>query len=388
MPLSDRLQPHHRVFAAFAIYAFGLGQLFPRLPEIKAAMGIAEGTLGLALVGTSLGTIIALTLSAPLVERVGYRKSLLILIPVMSACLACAVFATGPLALFVLLIPAGLAVGAIEAIINIEADRTEATMDRRIMNRAHAFWSIGFFAAGMFSAALASLGTSPQWQLILALPIVCFATWVCLSDFTPAPKRGTDSRDAAPLVARPTFAIVVLFGFTLSAMLLEGASIDWSAIYMTSVFEVAPYMGGLAVATGAIAQGLVRYFADGFVDKYAPVAVARMMLTTMAIGVLLVFFASSPAIALLGFACIGAGTSVMFPLAMSAAAQRSDRSAAFNVAALAQMSFVAFLLGPPLLGFIAEHLGLRWTFGFGLPLIALSFALAGTLGSKPAPQKS
>lgn len=351
-------------------------------------MGIAEGTLGLALVGTSLGTIIALTLSAPLVERVGYRKSLLILIPVMSACLACAVFATGPLALFVLLIPAGLAVGAIEAIINIEADRTEATMDRRIMNRAHAFWSIGFFAAGMFSAALASLGTLPQWQLILALPIVCLATWVCLSDFTPAPKRCTDSRDAAPLVARPTFAIVVLFGFTLSAMLLEGASIDWSAIYMTSVFEVAPYMGGLAVATGAIAQGLVRYFADGFVDKYAPVAVARMMLTTMAIGVFLVFFASGPAIALLGFACIGAGTSVMFPLAMSAAAQRSDRSAAFNVAALAQMSFVAFLLGPPSLGFIAEHLGLRWTFGFGLPLIALSFALAGTLGSKPAPQKS
>ena len=52
MSLTDRLQPHHRVFAAFAIYAFGLGQIFPRLPEIKAAMGIAEGTLGLALVGT------------------------------------------------------------------------------------------------------------------------------------------------------------------------------------------------------------------------------------------------------------------------------------------------------------------------------------------------
>jgi MFS family permease len=75
---------------------------------------------------------------------------------------------------------------------------------------------------------------------------------------------------------------------------------------------------------------------------------------------------------------------MMFPLAMSAAAQRTDRPAAINVAALAQFSFVTFLLAPPLLGFIAEHLGLRWTFGIGLPLIVLSFALAGALRSKPA----
>ena len=81
---------------------------------------------------------------------------------------------------------------------------------------------------------------------------------------------------------------------------------------------------------------------------------------------------------------IGAGNAMMFPLAMSAAAQRSDRPAAINVAALAQFSFVTFLLAPPLLGFIAEHFGLRWSFGIGLPLIVLSFVLSGALGSKPA----
>lgn len=377
------LQPHQRVFAAFAIYAFGLGQIFPRLPDVKAAMGIGEGTLGLALVGTSLGTIIALTFSAPLVDRFGYRKSLLALIPAMSVFFALAVQATGPTALFLLLIPAGLAVGAIEAIINIEADRTEAALGRRIMNRSHAFWSIGFFAAGIFSAAMTQLGTTPQLQLIIAIPLVGVGTWICIKDLDPAPKRGGDTEDAAPLVARPTLAIVVLFGVTLSAMLLEGASIDWSAIYMTSVFATPAYMGGLAVAAAAIAQGLVRYYADGFVDKYAPVGVARTMQATMALGVLIVFFAQTPIMGLIGFAFIGAGTSVMFPLAMSAAAQRTDKSAAFNVAALAQISFVAFLLGPPLLGFVAEHLGLRWTFGLGLPLIALSFMLSGALGSKP-----
>jgi MFS family permease len=72
---------------------------------------------------------------------------------------------------------------------------------------------------------------------------------------------------------------------------------------------------------------------------------------------------------------------------MSAAAQRTDRPAATNVASLAQISFVAFLLGPPLLGFIAEHWGIRWSFGIGLPLVVLSFVVAGALGNKPIPHE-
>ena len=69
--------------------------------------------------------------------------------------------------------------------------------------------------------------------------------------------------------------------------------------------------------------------------------------------------------ALLGFGLMGVGTSVLFPLAMSAAAQRTDRPAAANVASLAQVSFVSFLLAPPLLGFVAEHWGIRTSFGLG-----------------------
>jgi len=64
---------------------------------------------------------------------------------------------------------------------------------------------------------------------------------------------------------------------------------------------------------------------------------------------------------------------------MSAAAQRTDRSAVVNVATLAQTSFVVFLLGPPLLGLVAQYWGIRWSFGIGLPLVALSLLMAGVL---------
>jgi MFS family permease len=174
-------------------------------------------------------------------------------------------------------------------------------------------------------------------------------------------------------------AIMVLVAVTLSAMVMEGAGADWSAIYMRDVFGAAPFVGGFAVAIGALAQGITRYFTDGFVERHSPSSVARVLLTILGIGVLLVLLAQASWVALLGFGLMGVGTSAIFPLAMSAAAQRTDRPAAINVAALAQTSFVAFLLGPPLLGFVAQHWGIRWTFGFGLPLVVLSFVMARAL---------
>ncbi|HEY9064454.1 MAG TPA: MFS transporter, partial [Burkholderiaceae bacterium] len=166
---------------------------------------------------------------------------------------------------------------------------------------------------------------------------------------------------------------------TLAAMVLEGAGAEWSAIYMRDVFGAGHFAAGAAVATGAAMQAATRFFADGFVERYSPVGVARVLLTILGIGAGTVLLAPSPAIAFTGFALMGVGTSVIFPLAMSAAAQRTDRSAALNVASLAQTSFVVFLLGPPLLGFIAQHWGIRWSFGIGLPLVALSLAMAGAL---------
>jgi MFS family permease len=165
-------------------------------------------------------------------------------------------------------------------------------------------------------------------------------------------------------------------------MTLEGAGIDWSSIYMRDVFGVSPGVAGLAVAVGALAQGITRFTADRFVERYSPVLVARLALSVLVLGVALVVAALHPALSLLAFALMGAGTSVIFPLAMSAAAQRHDRPAAINVAALSQLAFVAFLLAPPLLGWVAEHWGIRWAFGVCLPLVGLS--LWATRSLKPA----
>lgn len=381
------LPPQMRVYGGFFIYSFCMGSLPPRLPDIQAAMGIEEGALGFGLIGAAVGTLISLSFAGPILERIGYRRSILVLIPLLAVAYAIASFAPGPLPFFLLLLPVGIIIGGIEIILNLEADRTEHMVGRRIMNRAHAFWSFGFFSSGIVSALIAQTRLSPQLHLLLMIPVVVIGVALLLGKFDPAPHRTGTSTEEAPRFAMPTMAIMVLVAVTLSAMIMEGAGIDWSAIYMTDVFEVSPFLAGFAVALGAGTQAVTRFFADPFVERYSPTAVSRVLLGVLGVGVLLVFFATSDWMALIGFGLMGVGTSVIFPLAMSAAAQRTDRPAATNVASLAQISFVAFLLGPPLLGYVAEHFGIRWSFGIGLPLVVLSFIVAGALGRKPIPHE-
>ena len=373
------LPPQIKVFGAFFIYSFTMGSLYPRIPAIQSFMGVGEGALGLSLVGAALGTLLSLTFAGPWIERIGYRPTLLVALPLLSVFYAIAVWAPSPLTFFLLLMPVGLTIGCVEMIINLEADRVEHAIGRRIMNRAHAFWSFGFFSAGLFGAFVAQLGVSPQLHLALMIPIILVATLVVLGRFQPAEHRSGGNTHAGPRFARPTAPILILVLVCLPAMILEGAGIDWSAIYMRDSFGATPFLAGFAVALGAGSQAVTRFFADSFVERWSPVLVARVLLALSGIGALLVFFAPLQGLAYLGFALIGVGTSALFPLAMSAAAQRTDRPAAVNVAALAQISFVSFLLGPPLLGYVAEHFGIRWAFGIGIPLVVLGLLFTDAL---------
>jgi MFS family permease len=376
-----------RVFAAFAIYSFSMGAIFPRLGEVQQAMGVDEGALGLGLIGAPVGTLLSLTFAAPILERIGFRPSLLLSIPLLSIFYAIAVHAPSPLYLFLALVPVGLTIGCIEIILNLEADRVEHAIGRRIMNRSHAFWSIGFFCAGAFGAVMARVGLSPEMHLGLVVPIVVLAVILFIGDFQPAPLRPTTSTEEAPRFARPTAPIMVLVAFTVSAMLLEGASIDWSAIYMRDVFGADAFIGGIAVATFSFFHAAGRFFADGIVERTSPVIVAQVQLYILLVGCLTVTFSPVWYVALIGFGMMGVGSATMFPLAMSAAAQRTDRPAAVNVASLAQTSFLVFLLAPPLLGFIAEHFGIRASYGIGLPLIILSLMTCYALRPSAAATK-
>src|SRR5260221_8106630 len=141
MKIGLTLAPQYRVYAGFFLHAITMGSIFPRMPDIKQTMNVGEETLGFSLIGVPVGTLLALTFATPFIERLGFRSTLLSAIPLVALVYAIAIHAVGPLSFFALLIPVGLLIGCVEIVLNVEADRTEALIKRRIMNRSHSFWS-------------------------------------------------------------------------------------------------------------------------------------------------------------------------------------------------------------------------------------------------------
>jgi MFS family permease len=174
----------------------------------------------------------------------------------------------------------------------------------------------------------------------------------------------------------------------IAAFLVEGAGIDWSAIYMRDVFAVEPFLGGLGLTLFTFFMAMARLFIDPIVDRFGARAVATVLLVLSGMGLAAVWLAPHPYVALFGFALMGAGCSAVYPLAVSAAAQRTDRLAQVNVAALGQVTFIVFFLAPPLLGFVAEHAGMRTSYLICLPLVVYALfsvkALAPRRGNDAA----
>src|SRR5690606_22563280 len=139
------------------------------------------------------------------------------------------------------------------------------------------------------SAAIAQTGLDFRPHMFLMIPVVLVAVALILGRFNPAPHRTGTSTESTARFAAPTFAILLLVAVTLSAMIMEGAGIDWAAIYMRDEFHVSPFVMGVAVALGAFAQATTRFFADPFVERYSPTVVARVLLAVLGIGTLLVF---------------------------------------------------------------------------------------------------
>ena len=366
-------KPKDAVFVSFFLYAFSLGTLFPRLGDLQNQMDIDKATLGFALIGLPLGVQITLLFADRIVRRFNFRLILMLGIPLLSISQCFAALSQGPFMFAGILILGGVSIAVIEVAVNLEADRVEAQSGQRIMNRSHAYWSFGFFGAGIVGAGFSQLGISPFVHFALVTVFGSTLTILLFVKYNAAKPRRQSVVVKNKSFVWPSKGIFLLVFFSLSAMLVEGASIDWSVIFMRDIFNTVPIVSGLALALAAIAQGFIRYFADQFVDKYGPERVSLYSLIAMVLGVGCVVFSFDPMIALLGFLLMGGGSAVIFPLAMSAAAQRTDKTPEENVASLAQFVFVIFLLAPPILGFVGEYFGLRWSFALCFPLLIISF---------------
>ena len=363
--------PHQIVFVGFFIYAFSLGAMFPRLDDIQTSLEIDKAELGLLLLCIPLGLQITLLFADRLVRAISLKNVICLGIP--SICFTqFAAVAVNQIAFFAFfLIICGAFVAVVEVAINLEADRVEHALGSRIMNRSHAFWSIGFFSAAVVGALFSQFKVMLEIHFLLVCGIAFLISKIIFEDYIVASPRHTN----VPKIKKfslPTGPIFVMVLFTMSAMLVEGASIDWSVIFMRERHSASPFISGFSLAMAAFSQALVRFFGDNLLNKFGPILISVASLFFMFLGIFLVVLSNSSTLAILGFLFLGAGSAVIFPMAISIAASRSDRPAETNVASLTQFAFGMFLLGPPILGFVGEAYSLRWSFSLCIPILILS----------------
>ncbi len=363
--------PHQIVFVGFFIYAFSLGAMFPRLDDIQTSLEIDKAELGLLLLCIPLGLQITLLFADRLVRAISLKNVICLGIP--SICFTqFAAVAVNQIAFFAFfLIICGAFVAVVEVAINLEADRVEHALGSRIMNRSHAFWSIGFFSAAVVGALFSQFKVMLEIHFLLVCGIAFLISKIIFEDYIVASPRHTNVTTIKKF-SLPTGPIFVMVLFTMSAMLVEGASIDWSVIFMREIHSASPFISGFSLAMAAFSQALVRFFGDNLLNKFGPILISVASLFFMFLGIFLVVLSNSITLAIFGFLLLGAGSAVIFPMAISIAASRSDRPAETNVASLTQFAFGMFLLGPPILGFVGEAYSLRWSFSLCIPLLILS----------------
>ena len=363
--------PQQIVFVGFFIYAFSLGAMFPRLDDIQTSLEIDKAELGLLLLCIPLGLQVTLLFADRLVRAISLKNIVCLGIP--SICFTqFAAVAVNQIALFAFfLIICGAFVAVVEVAINLEADRVEHALGSRIMNRSHAFWSIGFFSAAVVGALFSQFKVMLEIHFLLVCGIAFLISKIIFADYNVASPRHTNVTKIKKF-SLPTGPIFVMVLFTMSAMLVEGASIDWSVIFMREIHSASPFISGFSLAMAAFSQAWVRFFGDNLLNKFGPILISVASLFFMFLGIFLVVLSNSSTLAILGFLFMGAGSAVIFPMAISIAASRSDRPAETNVASLTQFAFAMFLLGPPILGFIGEAYSLRWSFSLCIPLLILS----------------
>ncbi|MFJ4223560.1 MFS transporter [Microbacterium sp. NPDC089695] len=379
------------IFAIFLASGLSIATWASRVPDIKIALDVDKAQVGMLLLGAGIASIIGISTSPAIMARTGARLGMMISIVTFATGVALigiganvvgsyAVVLIG-LALF------GLGNGCLDVMMNVEATAIEQHAGKTILPLFHAFFSFGTVIGAGLGALAAQLRidvfghTVTVALAILAIGIVSIAN---------VPRRAEALDREAEDVDKPhwrermhvalsawreprTYAIgVVMLGMSFA----EGGANDWLALGVAEDHGGGTALGAAALATFSVAMTAVRIFGGPLVDRFGRVIVLRILALTAAAGILLFILAPTLPLVFLGAALWGVGASLGFPLGMSAAADDPAKAAA-RVSAAATIGYISFLGGPPVLGFISEHIGLLNTLFILVVLAALSGLFSG-----------
>ncbi|HEU0206233.1 MAG TPA: MFS transporter [Pseudolysinimonas sp.] len=369
------------VFVTFSLNGFGISAWVARIPSIRDHLHITVAEVGILIVGVSVGSVIGLILAGHIVHWLGGRQSIRVALIVAGAALAGVGFGTTVLSSFGVVLASLVLYGFCSAIcdvaMNVEGAAVERASGRTIMPLFHASWSLGTVVGAGLGAVAAFAGIDPVWHLgviavvlIVAVPIV--AHFIpdddhLAEDGTPAARLTFRDRMAIWLEPRTLLIGLIVLGMAFT----EGSANDWLALAMVDGRHVDNGQGALLFGVFTVSMTLGRIVGGPLIDRVGRVVALRASGAAAAIGLAIVILVPSVPVAVAGIVLWGIGASLGFPMGMSAAGDDPTRAAA-RVSAVATIGYLAFLVGPPLIGFVGDRIGLLNALWIVLALILLA----------------
>jgi MFS family permease len=372
-------------FAVFAINGFVFASWAARIPAVTRILELTAGEMGILLLAIAAGSVIALPMAGTVVGRIGtagttrtggFTVAFGALVVAFALTQHSVPLTAGGLFCF------GVGIGLWDVAQNIEGADVERLLARTIMPQFHAGFSGGALVGALVGAGLSTINVSMSAHLLGIVVAVIIAMVFVPRFFLPetptSGSRQTQTTTALKGRSAWTEKRTLLVGLVvLGAALTEGAANDWIAKASVDGLGTTESGGAIMFAVFVAAMTSFRWFGGVFVDKFGRVPVLYGSLGSALVGLVLFVMAPNTLLAGVGAVFWGAGSAMGFPMGMSAAADDPARAAA-RVSVVSTVGYVAFLAGPPLLGFLGDHFTIRWA------LLAIGVAIIASILTAPA----
>ena len=357
------------VSAFFFTQGLGFASWASRIPEIKNSLGLSDAALGSILFALPAGSLTSLPLSGWLVTRFGSKLMALtgallyMMILVMIGFSSEVWMLVGSLFLF------GLVGNLVNIAVNTQAIGVENMYKKSIMAAFHGAWSLAGFGGAAIGTVMVSAAIDPRYHFI-AVACLCVIIILVGQQFT---LRGKMNSGDTPLFVLPDKALLKLGLIGFCGMASEGAMFDWSGVYFQKVVEAPASMTTLGYAAFMSTMAGGRFIGDSLANRLGRKKMLQLSGVMISAGLIISVVFPFIIPVTIGFLLVGFGVSSVVPLVYSAAGKSHTLSPGMALAAVSTISFFGFLVGPPLIGFIAEAASLRYSFAV---IAALGFCTA------------
>jgi predicted MFS family arabinose efflux permease len=385
---AQQVRPAARATAiAFIGSGFAFASWASRIPQVRDHLHLSAAHLGLVLLAIAAGSVCSLPLAGHAVHRWSSRRTVAATAVLLAVGLAGVAlgYLVGVVPVVLGLFVLGLANGAWDVSMNVQAAVVEQHLRRAVMSRFHAGYSVGTVAGALVGAAMVAAHVPVTAHLLGVAVVVGVTVPFAVRRFLPdAPEDASDqpAERHRPLAAWGELRTLLIGVCVLAFAFAEGTANDWIGVALIDGYDVAPAVSTLGFATFLAAMTGARWFGPALLERHGRVPVIRGLAAVNVVGLLLFVFGGVTPVAFAGALLWGIGVSLGFPVGMSAAADDPRRAPA-RVSVVASIGYCAFLGGPPLIGFLGSHLTVLRGLVAVAVLLAVAVALAGAYRPLP-----